>query len=522
MEYTKDFEPHQYNLKRIQAEVKDLHQRKQGFRISHGSTNSTRPVHQGRVVDISCLNRILRIDPDKKTALVEPNVPMDRLLDATLQVGLMPPVVMEFPGITVGGGFAGSAGESSSFKHGFFSETVNWVEVVLGDGKAVKASRSGKEDLFHGAAGDAGTLGIITLLELRLVPAKPYVKLTYRPASSIEEAVASIKKETENPDNDYVDGIVYFRSSAVITTGELTDEKPVSVDVQTFSRPWDPWFYMHVHQRVQDPPEHDDREMVDYIPIRDYLFRYDRGGFWVGRESFRYFGFVPFNGFTRWLLEDFLHARTLYRALHGAKRHSGYMIQDLALPFGSERHFVRHFIKCTTEHLGIWPLWLCPLRGVEGPTFHPQSSLSPSFLGARRQPLLNIGLWGRAAQDPAAFVEESRELERLLHDASGRKVLYSHTYYTEQEFWEEYDQGWYEELRQKYRAETLPSIYEKVHVDTSKLHAAYQSWLGWFMSMWPLAGVAGIAAVVRSGDYVHHRQPLWKRMWEMCVRDKLD
>ena len=46
-----------------------------------------------------------------KTALVEPNVPMDRLVAATLQCGLIPPVVMEFPAITVGGGFTGTAGE---------------------------------------------------------------------------------------------------------------------------------------------------------------------------------------------------------------------------------------------------------------------------------------------------------------------------------------------------------------------------------------------------------------------------
>lgn len=519
MEYTKDYEPHQHDLQRIQAEVKDLYQRKQGFRIFHGSTNSTRPPHQDRAVDISALNRILRINPnpEERKVLVEPNVPMDRLVDTTLKDGLMPPVVMEFPGITVGGGFAGSAGESSSFKHGYFSETVDWVEMVLGDGSVVKASRSENADLFHAAAGAAGTLGIITLLELRLVPAKPYVRLTYRPASSMEEAVASIKKETENPGNEYVDGIVYSRCSAVVMTGALTDEKPCSVDVQTFSRPWDPWFYMHAQQRVQNPPE-EDPEIVDYIPVRDYLFRYDRGGFWVGRESFQYFGSVPFNAFTRWLLDDFLHARTLYRALHGANSYSGYMIQDLALPFGDSQELMEY----TADNLGIWPLWLCPLRGKEGPTFHPCTPRDGLPDRGPPESLLNVGLWGRASQDPAAFVEQSLDLERKLAKLGGRKVLYSHTYCTEQAFWTSYERSWYEELRHKYRAETLPSIYEKVRVDASQLYAAQPSWPSWFLSRWPLAGVAGIVAVVRSGDCAYHRQPLWKRLWEMCVRDKLD
>jgi delta24-sterol reductase len=38
---------------------------------------------------------------------------MDRLVQTTLKYGLIPPVVMELPGITVGGGYAGTPGESS-------------------------------------------------------------------------------------------------------------------------------------------------------------------------------------------------------------------------------------------------------------------------------------------------------------------------------------------------------------------------------------------------------------------------
>ena len=40
----------------------------------------------------------MRVDTKKNVALVEPNVPMDNLVDATLRHGLVPPVVMEFPG----------------------------------------------------------------------------------------------------------------------------------------------------------------------------------------------------------------------------------------------------------------------------------------------------------------------------------------------------------------------------------------------------------------------------------------
>lgn len=88
----------------------------------------------------------------------KPNVPMDKLVEATLEHGLIPPVIMEFPGITVGGGYAGSAGESSSFKYGYFDQTINSVEMILANGEVVNASKTTHPDLFKGAAGALGTL----------------------------------------------------------------------------------------------------------------------------------------------------------------------------------------------------------------------------------------------------------------------------------------------------------------------------------------------------------------------------
>jgi FAD/FMN-containing dehydrogenase len=48
---------------------------------------------------------------------------------------------MEFPGITVGGGYSGTSGESSSFKHGYFDQTINWVEMVLATGEIVRCPK---------------------------------------------------------------------------------------------------------------------------------------------------------------------------------------------------------------------------------------------------------------------------------------------------------------------------------------------------------------------------------------------
>ncbi|KAK7906540.1 hypothetical protein PG985_016277 [Apiospora marii] len=434
----------------------------------------------------------------------------------TWKHGLVPPVVMEFPGITAGGGYAGSAGESSSFKYGYFSETVNWAEIVLANGEVVRASRTENKNLFQGAAGAAGTLGIATLLELKLVTAKKYIKLTYHRTSSIEESVDSIKRETANPTHDYVDGIIYSKRLGVVMTGVLTDEKPDKAKEQTFSRPWDPWFYLHVQNKVQ---EHSWGEAVDYIPLKDYLFRYDRGGFWVGHEAFEYFGgLIPFSNLTRWFLDDFLHTRMLYRALHGANRSFGFMIQNLSLPYATAPQSMEY----TADTLDIWPLWLCPLRGIQAPTFHPSTpGTGGGDAKAPPEPMLNIGLWGRASQDLASFAKQNRDLEQRLEELGGRKVLYSHTYYTEPEFWGLYDKAWYDQLRLKYGATGLPSIYDKVKVHVPRLLGT-QSWLRRFLSRWPFAGIAGIVVAIRSKDYLHHRESFWKRLWKIVSRQNLN
>lgn len=190
---------HGKTVQAITARVKHFAATKKPFRIYHGATNSTRDSQRrpDNTVDTSSLNSVLDVDIKKKTALVEPNVPMDVLVNATLAKGLVPLVVMEFPGITVGGGFSGTSGESSSYRHGPFDTTINWIEIVLANGQLMRASRVLGEntDLFWGAASAFGTLGVVTLLEVQLQDAKPYVQLSYNLQSSMQGFQAKIADE---------------------------------------------------------------------------------------------------------------------------------------------------------------------------------------------------------------------------------------------------------------------------------------------------------------------------------------
>ncbi|PGH34923.1 hypothetical protein GX50_02274 [[Emmonsia] crescens] len=491
---------HNRSVERIADSVRQFYQNGEAFRVQHGSTNSTRPRRHNRVVDISDLSNVLKVDVEKQIALVEPNVPMDRLVEATLPFGLVPPVVMEFPGITAGGGYAGTAGESSSFKHGFFDRTTNSVEMVLANGDIITASETENTDLFRGAAGAVGTLGITTLLELQLIPATKYVKATYHPRRSVADTIKLVEEETHNPINDYVDGILFSKDHGVIVTGTMTNEKPADVQAQTFSRTTDPWYYLHVKDKTQNATS----PLTEYIPLAEYLFRYDRGGFWVGTSAFDYFSF-PFNKLTRWFLDDFLHTRMLYRALHASSESSRYIVQDLALPYSTAESFVDY----TSEAFGIFPLWLCPLKQSPQPTMHPHSD---QIEGSSPKNMLNIGLWGFGPADYEEFISKNRELEQqLLHKFGGMKWLYAHTYYTQEDFWQQFDKKWYDDLRQKYHAQSLPSVYDKVAVDVEAGRKEIkESWSHWVKSIRPLGGLWGIYKAIKGREYMVARKSTWR------------
>ncbi|KAL9093278.1 MAG: hypothetical protein Q9165_004019 [Trypethelium subeluteriae] len=487
---------HDARVDTLSAAVRDFQRRGKKFRIYHGSTNSTRTAdfQRDQIIDTSGLRNVLALDTERKAILVEPNVPMDDLVNISLKYGLVPPVVMEFPGITVGGGYAGTSGESSSFKYGLFERTVLWVEIVLASGDVVTASASEREDLWRGARSSYGTLGVTTLLEVQLIDAKPYVQLSYHPVFSVAEAVKRIRAEIENPSNDFIDGILFTKKSGVVMTGRLVDRTPaLGAKLQRFTRAADPWFYLHAQRRMSQSSE----PCTDIIPVTDYLFRYDRGGFWTGKYAFLYF-MVPFIFLMRWLLDAFMHTRVMYHALHQSGHTDRYIVQDISMPYKRAEEFVNY----VDANFGLYPLWLCPVK------LGPDSALRPRACHQMTDKnMLNIGVWGPGPTNGRRFTEINRKFEQRILELNGLKCLYAQTYYTEEEFWELYDRKSYESLRSKYHASSLPTIYDKVKPNENTMK---RSWIenrsrripDFVWRLWPVSGIYGVWKTTASRDYL--------------------
>ena len=522
----------------IAARARGLYAAKVPWRVYHGSTHSTRKTAHTNTntIDTSDLANVLSIDPLTKTAVVEPNVTMETLVKQTLP-HLLPPVVPEFPAITVGGALAGTAGESSSFRHGFLADTISWIEIVLPTGEVVGASRDENQDLFHGVAGSFGTLGVVTLVKIELMEAKPFVEVTYHLVRGIDDAIAATRRACEDTHNDFVDGIVFSKSRGAVITASFIGSLEPNAKIQTFTRAHDEWFYLHaesiVNRRIASThpgPFQKLSKHKEIVPIQDYLFRYDRGAFWTGRHVFTYFS-VPFLYILRWFFDPILHTKVMYHGLHETGMAKDNFIQDVVIPMSQVSKFVAWVDRC----FGVWPLWLCPLRrDVQGAkrSMNPYASsagVAASVHFATKEKtllsekndagggeeeeeeeenlMMNVGIWGPRLPNPSDYVNQNRRLEHQVRAVGGMKWLYAHCHYSEAEFWTIYDKARYDALRTKYHAAHLPSVFDKVRFDFGAEERAMRaSWLRWLVGfvwwIWPVPGLWGLVCALGGSDYV--------------------
>lgn len=109
------------------------------------------------------------IDPGRRTARVEAGVKWKRVMEAAAEFGLAglcgSSSDVGVVGYTLGGGL-GSLGR----KFGFAADAVRAVEIVTADGRQRTLSADSEPELFWAVRGGKGNFGIVTALEIELVP----------------------------------------------------------------------------------------------------------------------------------------------------------------------------------------------------------------------------------------------------------------------------------------------------------------------------------------------------------------
>ncbi|MET8794989.1 FAD-linked oxidase C-terminal domain-containing protein [Nocardia sp. NPDC004568] len=142
-----------------------------------GLSGGANAVSDGVVLSLHRMNAILAIDPVERLAVAQPGVVTGELRAAVAAQGLLyPPDPGSVAFCTLGGNVATGAGGMCCVKYGVTGDFVEALEVVLADGRVLRTgTRTVKGvagyDLTGLLVGSEGTLGVITEITVRLVPA---------------------------------------------------------------------------------------------------------------------------------------------------------------------------------------------------------------------------------------------------------------------------------------------------------------------------------------------------------------
>lgn len=453
-------------------------------------------------IDISKLNQILEINLQEHYAVVEPLVTMEQLARVMLPLKVIPPIVPEFRHMTIGGAILGLAGESSSCKHGLIDESVLEYELILGDGRVIDVNLNSHAELFHSLTGSHGSLGIVSKIKLKLVPATHYVRVQYQEVNSIEEVYQYFDQSLHDQNEfDFIEAIAVGKYKFCVAIGRKTDE--ISNDDARYNycslkHFFSPWYYCHILEKCgiayrmnkkvmfrtvwndfkynlfgkgkvtpylvgshHEPTSQVKKSNVyEYLTYEDYLFRWDRGAFWMGIKAGPHI--LKHTILNRLIFGKMMTCKALYKNLHKQKlinRDKRMVLQDVVLPIKQMQDFFNHLDSL----VNIYPLWLIPIKSPETKkTFSLPHDVDRAFV--------DFGVWGNMPRDKG-YVDVNRNIEMYLRLHQGRKCFWAQCYNSYDEFWDVYDKASYDASRKKYIAEDkFVNIYDKVSELYRSLH----------------------------------------------------
>lgn len=366
-------------------------------------------------IDISDLDKIILIDREKQICIAEPGVTFVDLVQATLPYNLVPTVVPELKTITIGGAVAGCSIESMSYKLGGFHDSCLEYEFITAKGEVLICTPDNKNKLlFQMVHGTFGTLGIISKLAFRLVPAKKYVQVSYEKYRTLEEYKAAIREHYERKDVDFMDGIIHSPTLYVLSVANFIDEAPY-----VHSYDWTRVYYLSTKTRKRD-----------YLRTADYFFRYDRGVTNVKPKSF----------LGRLLLGKFMNSSTELRLAE--KLHKIIppklipVTLDVFIPFSK----VTYFMEWYQEEVNFFPLWCVPYKAVRNYEWVSKEY----WRKTKDQLFLDLAIYGMKKKGSKDYY---KILEDGLMEIGGLKTLISTNYYTESDFWKIWNKETYYQVK---------------------------------------------------------------------------
>ena len=99
----------------------------------------------------------------------------------------------------------------------------------MADGSVIWCDKDHHQNLFGNIPFSYGTLGFLTAVDIDIIAFLPYLKQTYIPVASLDEAVQVFEKLTKDNSVDTVEGIMYSKDVGIIMSGKFEADIKVNV-----------------------------------------------------------------------------------------------------------------------------------------------------------------------------------------------------------------------------------------------------------------------------------------------------
>lgn len=161
------------------------------------------PIHGGVLLVTTRMNKILAYDEENFNVTVQPGVLLNTLAEDAASRGLMYPPDPGEKFATLGGNVSTNAGGMRAVKYGCTRDYVKAMTVVLPSGEIIKLGSSVSKtssgySLLNLMIGSEGTLGVITELTLKLIPAPKANISIIVPYPDMESCIATVPQFFKN------------------------------------------------------------------------------------------------------------------------------------------------------------------------------------------------------------------------------------------------------------------------------------------------------------------------------------